>query len=144
MTFKAVPIEMISAPNFYSVLPNSRWEVTSPNAQALWFQLYVVDGMGSRPYVPATGSTMTVTFQRADLITLSGGPPTSLVNTGRNVVKTALIDSNNRSLMKLDMTTQNIQDIVSGTIKCVLTEGSTSTTFLSNWAVYKKLTDPGF
>jgi hypothetical protein len=46
--------------------------------------------------------------------------------------------------MRIDMTSQNIQDIVSGTAKFVLTEGATSTTFLANWSVFKKLTDPGF
>lgn len=142
--FKAVPIDMISAPNFYSVLPSNRWEIVSPNAQSLWFQLYIVDGLGSRPYVPASGSSMTVTFQRADLISLTNTPPPTLTNTSKNVVKTAIIDPNNRSLMRIDMTSQNIQDIVSGTAKFVLTEGATSTTFLANWSVFKKLTDPGF
>jgi hypothetical protein len=144
MALKAVPIDMITAPNFYSVLPNNRWEIVSPNAQALWFQLCIVDAMGQRPYVPAVGSSMVVTFQRADLISLTNTPPPTLTNTSRNVVKTALIDSNNRSLMKLDMTTQNIQDIVSGTAKFTLTEGSNTTVFLANWSVYKKLTEPGF
>ena len=144
MAFKVVPVDMITAPNYYSALPNGRWEITSPNAQSMWFQLYIVDGMGSRPYVPAIGSSMSVTFQRADLISLTNTPPPTLINTPKSVTKAAIIDSNNRSLMKIDMTTQNIQDIVSGTTKFVLTEGAVSTTFLANWSVYKKLTDPGF
>jgi len=143
MTLKAVPIEMLSAPNFYSALPNGRWEITSPNAQDLWFQLWVVDSMGSRPYVPAIGSSMSVTFQRSDLIALQG-VPSQLTNSSQSVVKTAMIDSNNRSLMKLVMTSQNIQDIVSGTTKFTLTEGAVTTTFLANWSVFKKLTNPGF
>jgi len=42
------------------------------------------------------------------------------------------------------MTSQNIQDIVSGTTKFTLTEGAVTTTFLANWSVFKKLTNPGF
>jgi hypothetical protein len=146
MSFKDVPISIISAPNYYSILPNNRWEVISPNAQNLSFQLRIVDGLGERPYVPASGSLMTVTFQRSNLIALSTVPtlPSNLTYTPRDVVKTPSQDPNNGSLYTIAMTTQDVTGIVSGSTLFTLVESGQSTTWLFDWSVFKKLTSPGF
>ena len=143
MAFKIVPLDVISAPNYYSALPNNRWEIINPNAQTLWFQLQIVDNLGTRRYIPATGSTLEVTFQRSDSV-VTGPRANQLTHTNRNVVKAATGNASDKSLFSISMNTQDIQNIVSGSTKYKLTEGGIESTWLFDWSVYKKLTDPGF
>lgn len=140
--FKVIPLDVISAPNHFTPLPNNRWEVINPNAQTLWFQLQIVDSLGARRYMPAAGSTLQVVFQRSDLI--ANDNLNRLTNTSRNVTKTATANADDRSLYSIAMTTQDIQNIVSGSTKYTLTEGATTTTWVFDWSIMKTLTDPGF
>ncbi|MEM4379317.1 MAG: hypothetical protein QXL01_01340 [Thermoplasmatales archaeon] len=139
--FKAIPLDMISAPNSYSVLPGGIWEVTSPNAQTLWFQLQIIDSLGARRYVAASGATITATFRRMDLISSLNG---SINQTNRDVVKTAVFHANDRSLLSISMTSQDIQNIVSGGVLFSFTEGANTSKWIQDWLLKKKLTDPGF
>lgn len=145
MPFTIAPISMISSPNNYTVLKDARWSIVSPNAQDLWGQLQVSDALGLRRYVPASGSTLSVVFQRGDLVSTSSTIRYDrLDTTTRSVTKNATLDSNDRSLIKIAMNTADIQGVMSGTVKFTLTEGAVVTTWVQNWALMKSLTDPGF
>lgn len=141
MAFKSVPLDMISAPNYFAPLADGRWTVTSPNAVTLWFQLQIEDALGSRRYMTAVGSTLTVTFQRADSYVSNGGP---LSTSAQSVAVTATPHANDRSLYSMALTTQNIQLLVSGAVKYRLVEGANDTTWLQDYGIQKKLTNPGF
>jgi len=143
MDFKAVPIDMISEPNTFSVLPDDRWVIEGSNAKDLWFQLNVVDSLGERRYLVPSGSTLEVIFQRADLIE-SQGARRFLSNETRTVTKNAVAHADDASLFKVSLTSSDVSNIVSGTVKFVLTEPSATYEWLMNWALLKKSTDPGF
>lgn len=142
MSFKIIPLDMISAPNTYAPLADGLWVLNSSNAQTLWFRIDVVDSLGQRPYVTASGSTLKLTFQRADLLSLSNQG--NLINTPQNVEKIGAANSLNRSIYSVSMTSQDVQKAVSGTVKFELTEGSTVNTWVQNWMVKKTSTSPGF
>jgi len=139
--FKAIPLDMISAPNTYAPLAAGLWDVISPNAQSLWFQLQIVDSLGARGYFAATGATLTATFRRMDLLSSVNG---SINQTNRDVVKTITFNAQNKSLAQISMTQADIQNIVSGGILFTLTESGNTTRWIQDWMVKKKLTDPGF
>lgn len=141
MTFKAVPLDMISAPNYFAPLAEPRWTILDPNAVTLWFQLYIEDTLGTRRYITASGATMTVAFQRADAFALSQN---QLTQTAQGLSLPATAHANDRSLFSLALTSQSVQTIVSGTVKFTLVESSVTTTWVQNHALSKKLTAPGF
>ena len=141
MNYKAIPLDMIAPPNYYAPLADGRWVITSPNAVTLWFGLQIEDSLGARRYMVATGATMTVTFQRADQFTSS---QSILTQTAQSVTLTATVNANDRSLFSMNLTTQNIQTLVSGTVKCRLVEAGVDTTWLQDYGISKKLTNPGF
>jgi hypothetical protein len=144
MTFIATPIEMISAPNFFSELKDNRWMVTDPNAQTLWFQLEIIDNLGQRRYIPAGGSTMSVVFQRADEFSTDNSTRGRLQNQVRTVTKAATANVSDASLFSISLTTADITGIVSGTVKFTLTEAAVPTTWVQNFFIRKSLTAPGF
>lgn len=139
MVFKAIPIDMISAPNIYSELDGG-WKIISPNQQTLWFQLNIVDSLGQRRYIPASGATLTALFRRMDLITSDFG---RLNQQSQNVTKTITFNSSDRSLCSMVLTQQDVQNIVSGGILFTLVESGTTTQWIEQWIVSKNLTGPG-
>lgn len=144
MSLTSTPINMISAPNTFSVLSSGRWEITDPNAQELWLQINTDDQLGFRRYIPAAGATLSVLFQRADSFSVDGVRLSRLQANSQSVTKTATADTNDRSLWKISLTPQDTQTILSGTVKFALTEGTTTTTWVQNYFLKKNLTEAGF
>ena len=143
MSFLIAPIQMVSAPNYWAELGGSRWEIVGPNAVDLWFRIDIVDTLGHRSYTTAPGALLSVTFQRSNSIAISTDMK-QLSYTDRTVYKNALIDSNNRSLAKISLTTADVSGVVSGTVKFELTEGIAKSCWVQNWMLIKKPTDAGF
>jgi hypothetical protein len=139
MAFKAVPLDMISSPNFYSELDGA-WKITSPNQQTLWFQLNIIDSLGQRRYIAAAGATLTALFRRMDLITSQSG---KLNQQTQNITKTVTFNTSDRSLCSIVLTQQDVQNIVSGGIVFTLVESGTTTQWIEQWIVSKNLTGPG-
>ena len=145
--FKAIPIEVLSSHNYYSPLPNGAWVITDPNQTSLSFRLDIDDALGQRPYVASSGSLISVIFQRASAISLIQSPTNSFSiqqEESQTVTKTASMDTNNPSIWSFSLTSQDVSAILSGTVKFTLTESSSSTTWLQNWAIQKELTSKGF
>lgn len=142
--FSAIPIDMISEPNVFAPLPNSEWVLTNPNAQSLWFTLSKSDTLSTRRYIPTAGSSLVVIFQRRDDVQINGIRRNRLESTSQSVTKTAVVSTDDKSMYKIDLTTTDVQTILSGTVKFTLTEDSADNTWVQNWAIRKNLTDAGF
>jgi len=126
MSFQVKPLDMILAPNYFAPLSDGRWMITDPNATTLWFQLEILDSLGPRRYLTGVGATLTATFMRMDALASNLG-----------------ILTTDASLFSLALTTQQIQNIVSGTVQFALTEGAVVTTWNQNYLIQKTLTNPG-
>lgn len=140
MSFQVIPLDMVLAPNYFAPLGDVRWLITDPNPTTLWFQLGILDALGLRRYITAVGATLTATFMRMDALTSSLG---ILTSTPQTVAVNATVFATDASLFSLALTTQQIQNIVSGTIQFSLTEGAVVTTWNQNWLIQKSLTNPG-
>jgi hypothetical protein len=140
--FVAIPIEMIAAPNYYAVLKPAAWTIYHSNAVTLWLRLEINDSVGQRPYTPASGSSLKVEFQRADLYTTDS--QRLLTSTPQTIEKTANMSSDNRSLMSVALTASDTEKVVGGTVRFTLTEGTQVSTWVFNYAVKKEKTEAGF
>lgn len=145
MSLNLLPLDMALAPNFWAPTQDGVWTIVSPNATTLWGLLQVVDSMGVRRYLPAAGSTLQVTFLRADLIASNQG---LLSNTAQSINKTGAPFSGggvaDGSLFSFALSTTDVQNILGGTAQFALTEGANTTTWMQNFAIRKQQTDPGF
>jgi len=140
MSFQVKPLDMILAPNYFAPLSDGRWMITDPNATTLWFQLEILDSLGPRRYLTGVGATLTATFMRMDALASNLG---ILTSTPQTVNTPALAYTTDASLFSLALTTQQIQNIVSGTVQFALTEGAVVTTWNQNYLIQKTLTNPG-
>lgn len=136
--FFVKPLELISAPNFYSLLPDSQWQVTHGVMAPLAAQVWINDSLGSRRYVLPSSATLTVTFLRAD----SPQNPSS----SQSVVKTVSILDADRSIVTFDLSAQETQQIISGTVIFNLndTGAGASAQWTQNYGIKKTLVGPGF
>jgi len=137
MILQVVPINMISVPNFWSISKDKFWQVTGGQAVDLWGMLTVVDSLGTRPYVPALGSSLQMLFQRGDYIG-------TVNNLNLSVTKTGAMDSNFRALVKFSLVAQEATNVTSGTVVFTLTEGVVVNKWGQNWGLKKLNTTAGF
>lgn len=133
------PIEMVSAPNFWAPSGKDYWTVTANVPVTLHGVLEITDSLGTRPYTPVAGATLSALFQRGDQIghvTPNQSP--------QSITKAAALDANSRSLVSIALTAQDATTIVGGTIVFTLTETGVSKRWTQNWAIKKLNTTPGF
>jgi len=142
--YKAVPIDLISEPNTWATIPNNRWVLTNPNAQTIAFVLHIVDALSERRYVPPTGSTMQVIFQRRDKVATDTIKRNVLTSEEQTITKTAVVSVYDSSMFKVALSKADVDTILAGTVKFLLTEPSKDVIWVQNWALEKKLTSPGF
>lgn len=133
MTFEIVAIDMIDSPNIFQ---ESKWETTPSIASRLYFQLRIKDSLGSRRYIPATGSSVKIDFQRARSLS----PLNPVVQT---IQKTAVSLPEDRSMFYIDLTSTDTQAIISGTVKVTFVESGVTTIFIHNYFVTRKPVGPG-
>jgi hypothetical protein len=128
MAFQAKAIDMVDSPNFFK---ESLWETTPGNSTRLYFQLQIVDAMGERRYIPASGATMKAEFQRAR--SLSAMNPVS-----QSIQKNAIAIPEDKSMFYIDLNTADTQAIISGTVRFTLVESGVTTVFVQNYFVTRK------
>ncbi len=143
MNLVATPIEMISDPNFYSIIEDGYWTLIGSNAQTLWLRVDIKDSLGQRPYMISNTDTLKVEFLRADQFSTPNNR-SRLQSTAKSVEKPCLASATNRSLYKIILTSNDVGAIMSGSARFTITSGGSSNTWVMNYAVVKKLTDPGF
>lgn len=145
MQFNIVPLDMALAPNIWAPTRDGAWTLTGPNAQTIWGLLEIIDALGPRRYLPATGSSLTVQFLRADLIAsnqgLLGNTPQSVTKPGIPFSGSGVTDG---SLFSFVLSSTDVTAILGGTAQFTLTEGASVTTWMQNFAIRKLQTDPGF
>jgi len=140
MSFSLLPIEVISAPNYYSPMASGTFDLVGANPATLNFLLMINDNLGPRPYFAAMAATLTLTFARMNQFAPGRANP---IETPQSLTKTATRNVQNPALYSLALTTQDVQAIRSGSLTFTLVENGVATSTITNWAVTKKLTDPG-
>ena len=158
---KFVPINMISPPNYWTYLgspaatpgnnfaggflgvpfsygpvPDSFWTITGGQATTIWGMITLSDTMGNRPYIPATGASLTALFQRADY----GG---SLTNQHLSVTKICNLSLSFGAMFSMSLTANEATNITAGTVVFTLTEGTNTQVINQHWAVKKLVIAPG-
>lgn len=133
MSVKVSAVNMVSEPNYFFLQPN--WSIVGGNATTLWLQLQISDELGTRRYVPQAGATLQVQFPRAR--------STSNLEVSQTISKAGAVNTDDRSLWKITLTSSDTQGIISGTVKFTLTEGSSSQTFVQNYFIKRTLTGAG-
>ena len=131
--FKIVAIDMIDSPNAFK---ESSWSITPGTSTRLYFQLQIEDGLGSRRYIPATGSTVVIEFPRARSLTASN--PVQ-----QTISKSSIQIAEDKSMFYINLTTSDTQSIISGTVKVIFTESGQQNIFLQNYFVTRKPTTAG-
>lgn len=126
--FQIIAIDMIDSPNYFK---ETAWQTTPGNPIRLYFQLQVKDSLGERRYMPASGSTVKVDFQRAR--SLSALNPTS-----QTVQKSAVQIPEDKSIFYVDLTSADTQAIITGTVKVTFVESGVTSIFLQNYFVTRK------
>jgi hypothetical protein len=137
MNLKVIPVNMVAAPNSWAPTKDTFWSVTDAIAVDLWGLLTISDTLGIRPYVPIAGSVLSAVFQRGDYIG-------STNSQNLTVNKTAVMNSDFRSLVKIPITSDEATKIISGTVVFTLAEGSSVKKWGQNWSVKKLNTSAGF
>lgn len=147
--FRVVPLDMITAPNFFGYLRDFQWTIVGNNPVVLWFQFQVSDTLGTRRYTVATPGTVALTFLRADTAGVSPSAPPVTFSTQTPVAQTQTIYkvatpyTTDRSLYSISLTAQETATLTSGTVQVTLTENNQPITFNQNYLVKKTLAVPG-
>jgi hypothetical protein len=136
--FSGKPLELISAPNYYSLLPDSQWQVTHGVKAALAGQIWITDSLGARRYVLPATSTLSITFVRAD----TAQQPSS----SQSITKAVSINQFDRSLFTFELSAQETQQVISGSVIFNLTDtgAGVSAQWTQNYGLKKALVGPGF
>ena len=143
MRFNIIPVEIIQSPNYYSVLPDKNWVLYDESSTSLSFILNISDSLGDRPYIIANTDTLSVEFPRADLLSIQPVTRGTLDATSRSVNKTCIVDSLNKSLFTIQLTSSDIQNIMSGSALFTLKYGQVTRTWTENYILIKKINDVG-
>lgn len=133
--YKVKPIQMISPPSDYALLPDNSWVVTKGKADTLWLSLNKVDVLGERHFVLPSGASFQVIFPRADSVTHT--TPGSVSVTSQSIIKSASPNAEDRSLFNFALTSQEASNIVGGSVRFRLTVGSVITEWVQNYVVRK-------
>ncbi len=142
--YLAIPLYVVELPNFFQPILDGRWTITSPNAQKLYFQLAVLDGLGTRRFIPSAGATMNVVFQRMDEFQTTPKRVNQLESQSQTITKPATPHVDDRSLWTLDLNQEDVKQVRSGTVLFDLTQSGVTTRFVQSYFLKRKLTDPGF
>lgn len=143
MEYVVVPIEMIQEPNHYSEIEDGFWTLRNNNAQTLWFRFDISDALGQRPYITSAGDTLKAEFLRADQFSVQDNF-SRLQADSRSIEKTCVASSDNRSLYKIVLISENVAGIVSGSVRFTYTSGGIPNQWMFNYAIKRELTSPGF
>ena len=140
-TFTLQPIDVVTAPNYYSFSASNTFALVDPNATTLNFLLMINDALGTRPYFPAMNATLTLTFGRMNQFTNGRVNP---IETSQSIIKPATRNVTNGSMYSVKLTTQDVQNIRSGSLQFTLIDNGTTTISNENWKVTKTLANtPG-
>lgn len=139
MAFQVKPIDLITAPNFFSYSADNQWVVTHGSACTLAGQLWISDALGLRRYILPTTATLKVSFVRAD------SPQSASV--AQTIVKTVSVNAQDRSLFTFNLTTTDTQAIISGSVIFEITDsgvGGMSAQWVKNYGLKKLMVGPGY
>ena len=143
MRFKIKPVEVIQSPNFYSVLVDGNWIIYDESATRISFMLMIIDSLGERPYVTSPTDTIEVVFPRSDSISVQTTTRGTLESSSRTVNKPCIPDNINKSLFNIDLSSNDIKNVISGTAIFTLKYGTNTRTWPENYILIKKTNEVG-
>jgi hypothetical protein len=139
--FKIQPIEMIKESNYYSNI--DQFVIPATGTCKLWFQLRIVDSLGERPYISASNDLLKLEFLRITKLSLDSG---KLYGDSQTIEKTANPNTSNRSIFSVDLTSDNVVTIRSGSVRFYYKETTPNIEYkwVENYIARKDVIDPGF
>lgn len=127
------PVEIFSINDFQII---GEWNIADGTATTISFILTKTDSLGERRYVPATGSTVQLSFLRARAATSN--------STALTITKTGIAKSEDRSMYDVALTAADTENIISGGVKLTINEGGSTTSVNVPYVIKKSYADPGF
>lgn len=134
--FQVKPLDLFDEPN--DIAPLDYWEVTQDSPVKLTFQLLVSDALPLRRFMVPTGQVVKAKFQRAKTAKLGQA------STSQTFEVQALPMAMDRSIWTLNMTAEQVNLLVSGTVQFNIYNGATVVqTINSPYMIKKILTGAG-
>lgn len=131
--FGMTPIEMFNINDFQVV---SSWTIPNGTPVSISMMLTKTDSLGTRRYIPPTGSTVQLLFLRARAATANSQALT--------ITKTATVTPEDRSIYTISLTADDTRNIISGGVQLVITSGSTVNSVNVPYVIKKSYSAPGF
>lgn len=134
MNYTLQPLEFYSLNDF---VIKDVWEISPGAPVSLYFVLQKIDQLGRRRFVPAAGTVASLQFLRARAASIN--------STSQNISKSATtVSADDKSLLKVDLTSDDTKNIISGSVQLVVTISGTAYTQVIPFAVKKAMNGPGF
>jgi hypothetical protein len=127
------PIELFSANDFRQI---DSWSIPSGTPKTIAFVLTKTDSLGTRRYIPATGSTVQLKVMRARAATSNSQAET--------ITKTCVPRPEDKSMFEVSLTADDTKKMLSGGIQLVVTESGLVSSVNIPYVVKKVYSDPGF
>jgi len=135
MSLSLQPIEYFGNVNDFK--PASAWEVVHNSTLRIYFVLTKVDSLGTRRYIPSTGTAVSLNFLRSR--------PATTGSTAQTIAKTAVaLSSDDKSMYYVDLTAADSTAIISGGVQLVITTGSNAQNYNLPYLVKKIIATPGY
>lgn len=134
-SYTVQPVEYTNVNLFLLI---SSWQVAHNSPATLSFVLQIVDGMGTRRFVPPAGTSVKVSFVKSRAA-VSGSSAVMLSKTAVQLAPTE-----DKSLFKIDLTAQDTATLITGGVSLQLTMSGSEYVFSIPNIVVKNMNQPGF
>lgn len=134
-TYSVQPIDYVSE-NLFSAIP--AWEIVNGAAARLYFQLLIDDVLGTRRYLLAPASQVSLSFIR------SRAPSVGSSSTVITKYATMILPVSDKSIFQVDLSATEASQVVTGGVRLTITTSGTEVSFNLPHIVKKVVALPGF
>lgn len=129
------PISFIDVNVFF---PIDEWEIPHGSYVTVYFQLMNKDVMGTRRYIPAAGSAVSLEWTRSRAASIN--------QTSETITRPAIevAPTDDRSIYRVDLTADDTSKIASGGVLLKITENGVTKTTPIPYVISKVCGKPGF
>lgn len=127
------PIEMFNINDFKAI---QSWDIPNGTPASVAMMLTKTDSLGTRRYIPPTGSSVQLLFIRARAATSNSQAVT--------ITKTGVASAEDRSMYTVSLTADDTRNIISGGVQLVITSGGVTNSINIPYVVKKSYSSPGF
>ena len=129
--FQVKPLDLFDEPN--DIAPLEYWEVTQDSPVRLSFQILITDSLPMRPFMVPTGQVVKAKFQRAKVAKLGQAPNSQTFEVQ------ALPMAMDRSIWTVNLTADQVNTLVSGTVQFNIYNGTTLVQTINTPYMIKKI-----